>query len=128
MPNFKAIVAGHSNVPSSFPEIPFVDLEVVRVPGAKLSDFWTQPEFVSIREQTRDLAILYLGGNDINNDSRPRVIVNEIKAILRHLLTIHRNVTFVLLEPRQYRRNNRFGINPEGYSNVAKYVNKRLSP
>ena len=128
MPNFKAIVAGHSNVPSSFPEIPFVQLEVVRVPGAKLSDFWTRSEFASIREQTHDLAVLYLGGNDINNETRPRVIINEIKAILCHLKTIHHNVTFVLLEPRQYRHNNRFGINPEGYSYVAKYVNKHLSP
>ena len=128
MPNFKAIVAGHSNVPSSFPEIPFVQLEVIRIPGAKLSDFWMRPEFAKIRDQTYDLAILYLGGNDINNDSQPRIIINEIKDILRHLLTIHRRVTFVSLEPRRYRPNNRFGINPEGYSYVAKYVNKHLSP
>ena len=111
-----------------FLKYPSFNKEVIRVPGAKLSDFWTRPEFAKICDQTYDLAILYLGGNDINNDSRPRIIVNEIKDILRHLLTIHRRVTFVSLEPRRYRPNNHFGINPEGYSYVAKYVNKHLSP
>ena len=78
-----------------------------RVPGAKISTFWTDERFRDIRSVSHNLAILFRGGNDLSNNSSPREITDALMSIVTHLTSLHDRVVVVLIEHRKLPDNNR---------------------
>ena len=72
---YRVIIGGHSQVPTHLPNINEAEVSYCKLGGAKLDDFWIHPTFRSMRESNNDLAIIFLGGNDIHNCSEPNNIV-----------------------------------------------------
>ena len=127
MSDYKIIIGGHSQIPNTLPNIPNAELQFCKVGGAKLADFWHHPAFLSMRENKHDLAILFLGGNDVYDGCNPKQIATGIVHIADYLSTNNTDTVITLLEPRNYSPNNRFGLNPETYTSVARAVNRHLA-
>lgn len=122
----KVIIGGHSQVPHFIPPVQDTEIKICKVNGGKLKDFWEHPRFRVMREGEHDLAILFLGGNDIYDGCSPRELVNETLQIIDHLQQLNKRVAVTLLEPRHYSNNNRFGVSPNTYNKVSKAINKAL--
>lgn len=127
MPPFKVIIGGHSQCPAVENVPRNCEIQLCKVRGGKLSDFWSHSLFRCMRNEPHDLAILFLGGNDIHDGCSPNHIVGEILRIADHLKVINRKVVITLIEPRKYEPGNRFGVSPETYDKVARSINRKLS-
>lgn len=126
MSEFKVIIGGHSQLPDDLPDFDKTSVTKCELRGAKLTDFWSHSTFRCMRENTHNLAILFLGGNDVYDNCEPKSIVSAICVITDHLLTLNDNVVITLLEPRNYPPSNRFGVSAKTYELVSKSVNKNL--
>lgn len=124
--NYRVVIGGHSQLPV-IPNLNHTEISICKLSGGKLSDFWSHPNFQCMRDKNYDLAILFLGGNDVNDSCKPSNIVSDIIHITEYLQQRNTNVVVTLLEPRQYSSNNRFGISPNTYEKVSKSVNKGLN-
>ena len=124
---FKVVIGGHSQVPTHLKQIDNVALTINRVPGAKLSDFWSDARFRDIKSVAHNLAILFLGGNDISSNSSPREITDDLLNIVTHLTAIHNKVVVVLIEHREIPENTRFNITNISYRNQRCRINNNLT-
>lgn len=124
--NYRVIIGGHSQIPNVLPTLQDVQISVCRLPGGKLSDFWEHSKFTCMRENEHDLAIIFLGGNDVNNSTKPSDIINAILEIADYLKQRNKHVVVTLLEPRQYSVNNRFRVDSNTYDKVSRSINRAL--
>lgn len=124
--SYRVVIGGHSQVPNFIPALQDTEIEICKVNGGKLKDFWEHSRFHVMREDEHDLAILFLGGNDVYDGCSPRELINEILRITDHLQQLNKRVAVTLLEPRHYSNGNRFGVSPTTYNKVSKAINKGL--
>lgn len=68
MSRFSIILGGYSHLPEDILDIPETDITIGKLRGAKLSEFWVHARFRPMREDRHDLAILFLGGNDVKDN------------------------------------------------------------
>lgn len=123
--NYRVVIGGHSQLPV-IPDLSHTEIITCKLSGGKLRDFWSHPNFKCMRDDNHDLAILFLGGNDVNDSCKPSSIISDIINITEYLQQRNRNVVVTLLEPRQYSPNNRFGVSSNTYDKVSGSVNKGL--
>lgn len=123
---YRLIIGGHSQVPNVLPTLLDVQITVCTLPGGKLDDFWEHYKFTCMRENEHDLAIIFLGGNDVNNSTKLSDIINEILGIADYLKQRNKHVVVTLLEPRQYSVNNRFRVDSNTYDKVSRSINRAL--
>lgn len=126
MSRFTVALGGHSNLPEDILDIPETDITICKLRGAKLSDFWVHARYKPMREDRHDLAIHFLGGNDVKDNCNPNTILNYNLTISKHLQQLNKNVVIITLEPREYREGNRFGVSPITYRLVSNSINKNL--
>ena len=119
MTEFNLVVGGHSNLPDHVSDIHNTNITVCKLRGAKLDHFWEHSSFRPMRESNHDLAILFLGGNDIYENCEPKVILSKLIKIAEHLQHLNKKVVIVTLEPRQYQEGNRFNISTQTYERVS---------
>lgn len=124
--SYRVILGGHSQVPDLIPALQGTEIEICKVNGGKLKDFWEHSRFRVMREDEHHLAVLFLGGNDVYDGCSPRDLINKILRITEHLQQLNRSVAVTLLEPRHYSTGNRFGVSPTTYNKVSKAINKGL--
>lgn len=123
---YRVIIGGHSQVPSVLPTLQDAEITVCKLPGGKLKDFWEHSTFTYMRENEHDLAIIFLGGNDVNNSTKPSDIINKILEIADYLKQRNKPVVVTLLEPRQYSVSNRFQVDSNTYDKVSRSINRAL--
>ena len=124
---YRVVIGGHSQTPTSLPQIDNVIVTLNQIPGAKISAFWTDERFRDIRSVKHNLAVLFLGGNDLSNNSSPRAITDALLSIVSHLTSLHDKVVVVLIEHRELPDNNRHGITNLSYRQQRRRVNNNLA-
>ena len=83
MSNNKLIsIVGHSLVPRSVGNIPGCEIRIFRSPGARVSCFESDPILASVLDWQHDLTILFIGGNDINDNCIPSKIASDIQEVV----------------------------------------------
>ena len=104
-------------------------MEVCRVPGAKARHFFQDPRLYRVLDHQYDLAILWLGSNDIRRDTQ----VGEFLGIINNIATALRDrcgaqVHICHIEPRVFPPWGRGSawMDDEKYRLIAKAVNRRL--
>ena len=128
MSNDKLIsIVGHSLVPRSVGGVTGSEIRIFRSPGAKVSRFESDPTLASVLDWSHDLTILFLGGNDINDDCIP----SEIARDLQHVIELIHNrcnssIALILIEKRNPTPNNRFNVTAASYNRIASNINNRL--
>lgn len=125
MTNYKIAIAGHSQLPREL-EINNAQVDIFRKPGALVKDFFSRETLGKVFEKTYDVVVLWIGSNDVKEDTSVRDLVLQILNIIvevRRLCGAH--VIFVSLEDRRYGERNRF-IPPHRYRTVREAINKRV--
>ena len=127
---FKAAVVGHSHVPRALrPDVP-CRVDIFRSPGAKAKDFFVNPILTPVLRERYDLVILWLGSNDITDNSNPLTIAQDIQGIVQAIeKECGADVRPVLIEPRLINPNPPPHIHisdQETYEKQAKGINRKL--
>ncbi len=121
------IVLGHSLVPRSIGTVNGANIEILRSPGAKVYSFTTNPVLSKILNIPHDFTILFLGGNDINDNCVPSVIAQDIQNVIEQIHSYcGSHIAFVLIEHREPPPNNRFNVTATSYNRIANNINNRL--
>ena len=128
MSNDKLVaVVGHSLVPQSIGPIDGVKVEIFRSPGARISTFHSNPKLSNVLYWTHDLTILFIGGNDINDNCVPAEISENIQNLIEEIhTTCNSHIAFVLIEHRNPPPDNRFNVTASNYNRIATNINNRL--
>ena len=123
---FLISLVGHSNVPRDPLYVRDCEIRTFRSPGARADRFDDNPVLREVLGWQHDLAILFLGSNDVSPDVEAYEITENIKAIVNKLKQCARKVTIVLLEPRVI-TNAPPGRPDQGtYNRVVRSVNRKL--
>ena len=121
----RAAVVGHSQVPRIV-NINEADVRVFRKPGARIHHFDEFP-LNEILEFRPEVTVLFLGGNDINNEEN---CVTNVAAGLKRVIEILRNINsvviFVEIEWRDFNRSPVPNLTSETYNQKRKTINRNL--
>ena len=120
-------VVGHSLVPRNLGVIPGANIRIYRSPGAKAINFEHNNGLNQVLNYPHDLTILFLGGNDVYDGCIPSHITTNIESVIEQIHEYcNSDIAFVLLEHRNPRPGNRFGVSADQYNRVASNINNRL--
>lgn len=125
--NKSIAIVGHSLVPQTIGTIGAATVDIYRSPGGKVSSFETNNVLSSVLHKPHDLTILFIGGNDINDDCVPSNIAKDIQHTVE-LIHSHcdSHIALVLIEYRNPRPGNRFNVTASKYRRIANNINNRL--
>ena len=118
---FRVAVLGHSQLPEEIPPIENCEFFVFKRSGARL-DFLDYPPLCHYFESRYDLAVMFLGGNDVTEYiHNPLTLAHHIKNRLCQIRRNANHVAFIDLESRDYevRSRSRFRITNEQYAEVS---------
>ena len=130
-PNCNIGWVGHSQVgwqslnPNHQP-IPDATVTLYRKPGALAKNFFSYPELTQALQDNLELAILWIGGNDINPSTSPRTILDDIRQIRQEFSRVNTNVIIMTVETRRYQEGSRHYVNPQVYNRMKNAINRRL--
>ena len=113
---FRVAIVGHSLVPVSFDSSPFVSVSISRKPGAKFQD-WECSEFSEFFAARFDLAIVFLGGNDLAI-AETQEVVNRAKFLAERASECANQVRVCTIEQRNYSEFNRFRVSNQAFSHT----------
>ena len=124
---FKVAIVGHSQVPRRFDvEVENSEVRIYRAPGARARNFFIDERLNQVLAWKHELTILWIGSNDINPNTQPRELTDEILNIGK---VIERNcrskVILVEIETRLY-QSRRPVISSERYKKIKRAVNAAL--
>lgn len=120
-------IVGHSLVPSSIGDIEGTVIRVFRSPGARVANFNTNSTLNEVLHWRHDITILFIGGNDINDDCVPADITKDIIEVVEKIhVYCGSHICLVLLEHRNPPPNNRFNVTASKYNRIANNINNRL--
>ena len=123
---YKVAVVGHSQVPLHISSPRGINIRVFRRPGALLRHIDESP-LKEVFDYEPDLAILFLGGNDITvGKEDARNTIAKIRDLLLRLKTVCERVVFVLIERRNYAERNPYGMTTEIYETHRRFINQNL--
>lgn len=122
---------GHSQVGwqslnDQYQPIPDAHITLYRKPGALASKFFEYPELTQALRDNLDLVILWMGGNDINPATSPRVILDDLRHIITEFNRVRTSVIIMTIEARKYMEGSRHYVAPQLYNKMKNAINRRL--
>lgn len=123
----KVAILGHSYVSrlrfDSPMNMPWGEISKYGFPGAKVSNVMQRPDWQDFIAYQPDFTLLLIGGNDINDSSRPSELGREITAFALKVEELTRGACHIMsIEPRLNPRD----ITPCRYKTVKNAVNRCL--
>lgn len=120
-------LVGHSLLPHSIGPVHGASVRVFRSPGARVSNFENNSILFQVLNWRHDFTILFLGGNDINDDCVPSKITSDIVTVVEQIHTYcSSDIAIVLIEHRNPPSNNRFNVTAANYNRIANSINNKL--
>ena len=120
-------LVGHSLLPHNIGPVHGASVRVFRSPGARASNFENNSILSQVLNWRHDFTILFLGGNDINDDCVPSKITNDIVTVVEQIHThCNSDIALVLIEHRNPPPNNRFNVTATNYNKIANRINNNL--
>lgn len=117
-------LVGHSQLPWNL-TIPEWDVRVFRAPGGKAESFFNDFRMSSVLEWTHDTCLLWLGSNDITEDTVVKELYEDISEVVYAIEdNCEADVIITLVEPRFYP--DETPVSHETYAKIQKGVNRRL--
>lgn len=117
-------LVGHGQIPQDL-VVPGAEIRIFSVPGGTASSFFEDSQMTRVLEWTHDLCILWIGSNDVTENTSTEKIINNIVKIVEAIEDrCEAIVQVVLLEPRVYP--NGVPVSETTYMKVQKAVNRRL--
>ena len=121
---WKISLVGHSQLPWEL-DIGGAEVRVFRAPGGRADSFYQDERLYEVLDWEHDLCILWLGSNDIENDSHPADIAEKIENIVNNIEDSCRAIVHIcLVEPRFYPGEEY--MTHEKYGKIQRAVNKKL--
>ena len=122
-------VVGHSQVPLNIHTFHQpIEYHYFRLPGATISSIYNHEKFTEFWENTYDLTIIVIGGNDIPEEHY-HVIKDSYLDLVKRINNKDRYVIPCTLEHRTYTHpfvGNRFIIDTETYGRISRSINQYL--
>ena len=101
-----------------------VEIQIYRAPGGRADNFFDDERLNDVLNWEHDLCLLWLGSNDIDNETRPRDIANNIIEVIESIEENCQAVVWIcLVEPRFYTDG---FMTEEDYRKVQRKINKIL--
>ena len=120
----KVALVGHSQLPHSL-EVEGADIEIFRSPGGRAYSFYDDDDLNDVLNWSGDLAILWLGSNDIMQDTNVWEVVNDIIGIKESIEEeTGATVVIILVEPRCYPDDE--PVDEAQYRKIQKSINRKL--
>ena len=120
----KFALVGHSQLPLEC-EVPAWETRVFRAPGGKAESFFGDPRMCNVLEWPHDFCILWLGSNDIREDTVVKNIVDNLCTIVYEIEEkCSAQVIIVLVEPRFYPFE--YPVSHFTYGKAQKGINRQL--
>lgn len=88
--SYRFVIGDHSQVPEFLPSLQDMKIKIFEVSGGNLKDLGDHSRFSIMHDDEHDLAILFLGGNDIYDCCSPRNETTEILRIIEHLQQLNK--------------------------------------
>jgi len=121
---WKVSLVGHSQLPPQL-SVPDTEINIYRAPGGKATTFFSDERLNDVLTWTHDLCILWLGSNDIREDSVPQEIVNDLVEVVESIEeSCGAIVKVCLVEPRFYPGEDY--MTHETYKKVQRSINRKL--
>ena len=99
---WKVSLVGHSQLPEEL-SMNNVEIQIYRAPGGRADNFFDDERLNDVLNWEHDLCLLWLGSNDIDNETRPRDIANNIIEVIESIEENCQAVVWIcLVEPRFY--------------------------
>ena len=77
-------MVGHSQLPPQL-SVPDTEINIYHAPGGKATTFFSDERLNEVLTWTHDLCILWLGSNDIREDSVLQEIVNDLVDVVESI-------------------------------------------
>ena len=120
-------VIGHSLVPTTVTlDIDSVALDIYRFPGATINSLNHHLDQCNFWDETYDLIILCIGGNDLTKDNISNVF-DKFCDLVRRLLPQTTKLSAYTVEYRLYQTDSRFGANRETYRRTVTKIRRFLT-
>ena len=117
---------GWQNLNDNYQPVPDAHVTLYRKPGALARNFFTYPELTQALEDNLDLAILWIGGNDIEPNTSPRIILDDLRQIITGFQRANTDVIIMTIEARNYAEGSRHYVAPDIYNRIKNTINRRL--
>lgn len=119
---WKIALVGHSQIPPAL-AFPNADIRIFRAPGARACNFDEDSRMNKVLEWEHDLTILWIGSNDVNVNTTPEIIFNDIQSICFKIQNNCQSLVYICqVEPRVRTRN----ISAEQYKKYQTGINNRI--
>lgn len=119
---WKISVVCHSQVPKSVTD---TEVKIFRPPGGRIYYFFSDDQMNAVLEWKHDLCILWIGSNDIENDTDPDDTVNHIAETCQATARDCQAIVYVCqIEPR--RCQGEVPVSHERYKKIQGGINNRL--
>ena len=123
MTQWKVSLVGHSQLPTSL-TVNNALVRTYRRPGGRADEFFEDELLSDVLNWEHDMCILWLGSNDIDNETRPRDIAENIIEVVESIEENCNAVVWIcLVEPRFYADG---FMTEEDYRKVQRKINKIL--
>ena len=120
----KVALVGHSQIPCSL-KVEGAEIELYRLPGAKTHSFENKAKLNQVLNWSGDLVILWLGSNDIDQNTDISEVVKNIIQIKSQIeKECKAVVAIILVEPRCYP--NDHPVSKDQYKKIQKGINRKL--
>lgn len=131
-PEYRVAYLGHSLVtcdtlrPRSTP-MEGVKMDLIKRGGARADRFFEYPEFTHALDSNKyDLAIVMIGGNDIEQQTSVNELSGNLMAIYHAFKDKGITCVMCTIEPRVYPDNHPHYVDAKTYEKVSRAVNKKL--
>ena len=81
---WKISVVGHSQIPKKL-EVENTEIRIFRAPGGRADNLNNDTGMNEVLNWKHDLCILWIGSNDIDQESKPKDIVENISQIVESI-------------------------------------------
>ena len=120
----RVALVGHSQLPYSL-EVEGADVEIFRSPGGRAYSFYEDGNLNDVLNWSGDLAILWIGSNDIQQNTHVSDVVDNIIDIKESIEEeCGATVVIILIEPRCYPDD--YPVDEARYRKIQKSINRKL--
>lgn len=120
----RVAIVGHSQVPK-YLYVPGVDLRIFRAPGGRAYNFFSDSRLNPVLEWQNDITLLWLGSNDIDQDTQSQSLVTNIIEIVEAIEDSCDSTVYpIQIEPRSYP--DEYIVSNDSYKKVQRAVNRKL--
>lgn len=109
---------GWASLDPGFQPIEGVKVDLFRRSGAKAMEFFETPELVAALDEPLDMAIVWLGGNDLNPNTDLVALKQQCTRIMNAFLERGVTTYFMTVEPRKYPQSSKHFVDPQIYTKL----------